>query len=52
MVVIKSVMSSQLTTCSSCESQRVVKNCSIHNGKQNHKCNTVVVSLSETRKTK
>jgi insertion element IS1 protein InsB len=27
-----------MTVCPSCESERVVKNGRIHNGKQNHKC--------------
>ncbi len=31
-------MSSQLLTCPTCQSQQVVKNGKIHNGKQNHKC--------------
>lgn len=31
-------MSSPLPTCPTCHSSHVVKNGSIHNGKQNHKC--------------
>jgi transposase-like protein len=31
-------MSSPLPTCPTCHSSNVVKNGSIHNGKQNHKC--------------
>lgn len=31
-------MTAHLPTCPSCDSQHVVKNGKIHNGKQNHKC--------------
>lgn len=31
-------MQTQLPICPNCESERVVKNGKIHNGKQNHKC--------------
>ncbi|MEM1370131.1 MAG: IS1 family transposase [Cyanobacteria bacterium P01_H01_bin.15] len=31
-------MSSRFPTCPTCNSQQVVKNGKIHNGKQNHKC--------------
>jgi len=37
-MISQRLMSAHLPTCPACDSQRVVKNGKIHNGKQNHKC--------------